>query len=92
MSDNERVVVTVTTPDTHRTEGEDVVFNLRRTGVPFYRLNADIRITGGDDFITGERPTTATFERNSAEATVTIATENDAPVDELCPDNSGSPR
>ena len=81
VSDNERVVVTVTTPDTHRTEGEDVVFNLRRTGVPFYPLDADIRITGGDDFIAGERPTTATFERNSAEATVTIATENDAPVD-----------
>ena len=82
VKDNEYIVVTVSAPVTNVIEGEDVVFKLRRSGYAGNSLSADIRITGGGNFITGEQPTTATFERYSSVATVTLTTENDAAVDE----------
>ena len=65
-----------------RVEGEDVEFILTRDGDLSDSLAVKVRVTGGDDFITGVRPLSATFDANAATAKLTVSTVDDDPVDD----------
>ena len=82
VKDNDLPLVTIAAAGSDQTEGEDVEFTLTRRGVLSDPLTVSISVTGGDDFITGTRPATATFATGAATRTLTLTTENDAPVDD----------
>ena len=82
VKDNDLPLVTIAAVGSDQTEGEDVEFTLTRQGVLSDPLTVDISVTGGDDFISATRPTTATFATGAAIHTLTVATEDDAPVDD----------
>ena len=82
VKDNDLPLVTIAAVGSDQTEGEDVEFTLTRQGVLSDPLTLNITVTGGDDFITGTRPTTATFATGAATHTLTLTTEDDAPVDD----------
>ena len=82
VKDNDLPLVTIAAVGSDQTEGEDAEFTLTRQGVLSDPLTVDISVTGGDDFITGTRPTTATFAADAATHTLTLTTEDDAPVDD----------
>ena len=82
VKDNDLPLVTIAAVGSDQTEGEDAEFTLTRQGVLSDPLTVDISVTGGDDFISGTRPTTATFATGAATHTLTLPTEDDAPVDD----------
>ena len=82
VKDNDLPLVTIAAVGSDQTEGEDVEFTLTRQGVLSDPLTLNITVTGGDDFISGTRPTTATFAADAATHTLTLPTEDDAPVDD----------
>ena len=82
VKDNDLPLVTIAAVGSDQTEGESVEFTLTRQGVLSVPLTVDISVTGGDDFITGTRPATATFATGAATHTLTVATADDAPVDD----------
>ena len=82
VKDNDLPEVTITADHHDRTEGEDVVYTLTRDGYNRDSLTVGVSVTGGDDFVTGTRPTTVKFAAGSATATLTVSTENDTPVDD----------
>ena len=82
VKDNDLPLVTIAAVGSDQTEGEDVEFTLTRQGVLSDPLTVNVSVTGGDDFITGTRPTTATFATGAATHTLTLTTEDDAPVDD----------
>ena len=82
VKDNDLPVVIIAAVGSDQTEGEDVEFTLTRQGVLTVPLTVSITVTGGDDFITGTRPITATFATSAANHTLTLTTEDDAPVDD----------
>ena len=82
VKDNDLPLVTIAAVGSDQTEGEDAEFTLTRQGVLSDPLTVNITVTGGDDFITGTRPTTATFAADAATHTLTLTTEDDAPVDD----------
>ena len=82
MKDNDLPLVTIAAVGSDQTEGEDVEFTLTRQGVLSDPLTVNVTVTGGDDFISGTRPTTATFAADAATHTLTLTTEDDAPVDD----------
>ena len=82
VKDNDLPLVTIAAAGSDQTEGEDVEFTLTRRGVLSDPLTVNVSVTGGDDFITGTRPTTATFATGAATHTLTLSTEDDAPVDD----------
>ena len=82
VKDNDLPLVTIAAAGSDQTEGEDVEFTLTRQGVLSDPLTVNVSVTGGDDFITGTRPTTATFATGAATHTLTLTTEDDAPVDD----------
>ena len=82
VKDNDLPLVTISAVGSDQTEGEDVEFTLTRQGVLSDPLTVNVSVTGGDDFITVTRPTTATFATGAATHTLTLTTEDDAPVDD----------
>ena len=82
VKDNDLPLVTIAAVGSDQTEGEDVEFTLTRQGVLSDPLTVNVSVTGGDDFITVTRPTTATFATGAATHTLTLTTEDDAPVDD----------
>ena len=82
VKDNDLPLVTIAAVGSDQTEGEDAEFTLTRQGVLTDSLTVNITVTGGDDFITGTRPTTATFAADATTHTLTLTTEDDAPVDD----------
>ena len=82
VKDNDLPLVTIAAVGSDQTEGEDVEFTLTRQGVLSDPLTVNVSVTGGDDFITGTRPATATFATGAATHTLTLTTEDDAPVDD----------
>ena len=82
VKDNDIPLVTIAAVGSDQTEGEDVEFTLTRQGVLSDPLTVNVSVTGGDDFITGTRPTTATLATGAATHTLTLTTEDDAPVDD----------
>ena len=82
VKDNDLPLVTIAAVGSDQTEGEDVEFTLTRQGVLSGPLTVNVSVTGGDDFITGTRPTTATFATGAATHTLTLTTEDAAPVDD----------
>ena len=65
----------------HRTEGQDVEFNLTRSDDPSAELTVNLSVTGGDDFITSELPTSMTFPAWVSRVVITLETENDLELD-----------
>ena len=82
VKDNDLPLVTIVAVGSDQTEGESVEFTLTRQGVLSVPLTVSISVTGGDDFITGTRPATATFATGAATRTLTLTTVDDAPVDD----------
>ena len=82
VKDNDLPLVIIAAVGGDQTEGEDVEFILTRQGVLNDPLTVNITVTGGDDFSAGTRPTTATFAADTATHTLTLTTEDDAPVDD----------
>ena len=82
VKDNDLPLVTIAAVSSDQTEGGDVEFTLTRQGVLSDPLTVNVTVTGGDDFISGTRPTTATFATGAATHILTVATTDDVPVDD----------
>ena len=63
------------------TEGEDAVFVLTRTGDASAPLTVTVEVSQAGSVLAGTTPTSATFGTNETQATLRVATEDDA-VDE----------
>ena len=81
VEDNDLPTVTITADHGSRTEGEDATFTVTRAGLLTDSLIVNVSVTGGDDFVSGTRPTSVTLAAGDATATLTVTTTNDDPVD-----------
>ena len=80
--DNDLPTVTIEAAHSDRKEGQNVEFTLTRQGDLSVPLTVNVTVTGGGDYLTGARPTTAAFDAGDATASLTLPTEDDDPVDD----------
>ena len=80
--DNDLPTVTIEAAHSDRKEGQDAEFTLTREGDLSVPLTVNVTITGGGDYLTGARPTTATFAEGASSASLSLPTGDDDPVDD----------
>ena len=81
VRDDDVPQVTLTPGTSPVPEGTAATFILNRTGTGAARLTVSLSVSETESMISGAKPVTATFEPNSLQATLNVATEADA-VDE----------
>ena len=64
------------------TEGADVTFTLTRDGPPTAELTVNVSVTETGSMLSGARPTSATFAVGADMTTLTLTTEDDAPIED----------
>ena len=74
--------VSITAGTSPVTEGTAATFTLTRTGATTAELTVSVRVEETGSMLLGTPDTTVTFAVDSDEATLTAATENDAPVED----------